>query len=103
MRIEDAQRLWRPETLYLNTASYGLPPTPAWDAVQAVLEDWRGGRTSWEQWGDATERARELFAQMVGVPTEWIATGANTSTLVGLLGASRPAGARVGSARPELT
>ena len=37
MRIDEAQRLWQPETLYLNTASYGLPPTPAWDALQAVL------------------------------------------------------------------
>jgi len=39
VRIEDAQRLWQPETLYLNTASYGLPPTPAWDALQTVLAD----------------------------------------------------------------
>ena len=38
MRIEEAQGLWRPERLYLNTASYGLPPTPAWNTLQAVLE-----------------------------------------------------------------
>jgi selenocysteine lyase/cysteine desulfurase len=103
VRLEDGQRLWHPETLYLNTASYGLPPSPAWDALQAVLEDWRGGRTSWEQWGDATERARELFAQMIGVPTEWIVTGANTSSMVGLLAASLPDGARVVSTEPEFT
>jgi selenocysteine lyase/cysteine desulfurase len=103
VRLEEAQTLWRPETLYLNTASYGLPPAPAWDALQAVLEDWRGGRTSWEQWGDATERARELFARMVGVPTEWIAIGANTSSFVGLPAAWLPDGARVVSAEPEFT
>jgi selenocysteine lyase/cysteine desulfurase len=103
VRLEEAQLLWSPETIYLNTASYGLPPAPAWDALQAVLEDWRGGRTSWEQWGDATERARELFAQMIGVPTEWIATGANTSSMVGLMAASLPDGARVLSAEPEFT
>ena len=28
MDIAEAQRLWHPETLYLNTASYGLPPDP---------------------------------------------------------------------------
>ena len=102
MNIE-AQRLWQPETLYLNTASYGLPPTPAWDALQAVLADWRGGRTSWEGWGDATESARASFARMVGVPTDWIAIGANTSSMVGLVAAGLPDGARVVSAEAEFT
>src|SRR4029450_2317729 len=92
MRIEDAQRLWQPETLYLNTASYGLPPAPAWDALQAVLADWRGGRTSWEGWGDSTEAARASFARLVGVPTEWISTGANTSSMGGLVAAARGGG-----------
>ena len=103
VRIEDAQRLWEPETLYLNTASYGLPPTPAWEALQAVLADWRGGRTSWEGWGEATESSRASFARLVGVPTEWVAIGANTSSMVGLMAASLPDGARVVSAEPEFT
>jgi selenocysteine lyase/cysteine desulfurase len=103
VRLEEAQRLWRPETLYLNTASYGLPPAPGWEALQAVLEDWRGGRTSWEGWGDSTEAARASFARLVGVPTEWIAIGANTSSMVGLVAASLPDGARVVSAEPEFT
>jgi selenocysteine lyase/cysteine desulfurase len=103
VRIEEAQPLWRPETLYLNTASYGLPPTPAWDALQAVLADWRGGRTSWEGWGDATESARASFARLVGVPTDWVAVGANTSSMVGLMAASVPDGAHVVSAEPEFT
>ena len=59
--LAEARRLWQPETLYLNTASYGLPPRPAWDALQAALADWRGGRTSWEGWGDSTEAARASF------------------------------------------
>jgi selenocysteine lyase/cysteine desulfurase len=101
--IEQAQRLWQPETLYLNTASYGLPPTTAWDALQAVLADWRGGRTSWEAWGESTESARASFARLVGVPTEWIAVGANTSSMIGLVAASLPDGARVVSTEPEFT
>jgi selenocysteine lyase/cysteine desulfurase len=103
VRLDEAQQLWEPETLYLNTASYGLPPTPAWDEFQSVLEDWRGGRTSWEGWGDSTERARELFARMVGVPVEWVATGANTSSMVGFLAAAVPDGARVVAAEPDFT
>ena len=103
MRIEDAQRLWQPETLYLNTASYGLPPSAAWEALQAVLADWRGGRTSWEGWGDATESARASFARLVGVPADWIAIGGNTSSMVGLMAASLADGARVVSADAEFT
>jgi selenocysteine lyase/cysteine desulfurase len=103
VRIEEAQRLWQPETLYLNTASYGLPPTPAWETFQAVLADWRGGRTSWEGWGASAESARASFARLVGVPVEWIAIGANTSSMVGLVAASLPDGARVVSAEPEFT
>ncbi len=103
MDVAEAQRLWHPETLYLNTASYGLPPDPAWEAFQAVLEDWRGGRTSWEHWGDATEAARSSFARMVNVPIEWVAIGANTSSMVGLVASSLPDGARVLSAEPEFT
>ena len=44
MKLEEAQRLWQPETLYLNTASYGLPPAPAWDALQASGADGRAGK-----------------------------------------------------------
>jgi selenocysteine lyase/cysteine desulfurase len=103
VKLQDAQALWQPETLYLNTASYGLPPAPAWEEFQSVLEDWRGGRTSWEGWGDYTDSARESFARMVGVPVGWVAIGANTSTMVGLMAASLPDGARVVSAEPEFT
>ena len=103
MQLDDAQRLWQPETLYLNTASYGLPPAPAWEELQSVLEDWRGGRTSWEGWGDYTERARASFARMVGVPVDWVAVGANASSMVGLAAAALSEGARVVSAEPEFT
>jgi selenocysteine lyase/cysteine desulfurase len=103
MRVEDARGLWEPDTVYLNTASYGLPPRPAWDALQAALGDWRAGRTSWEHWGDSTEAARASFARMISVPVEWVATGANASTLVGLVAAALPDGARVLSTESEFT
>jgi selenocysteine lyase/cysteine desulfurase len=101
--IEEARSLWQPEGIYLNTASYGLPPRPAWDALQAALGDWRAGRTSWEHWGDATEAARAHFARLCGVPVEWIAVGGSVSTLVGLVAASIPDGARVVSTDVEFT
>ena len=41
--------LWHPETVYLNTASFGLPPDPVWDALQTAP-------------GRLARRARELGA-----------------------------------------
>jgi selenocysteine lyase/cysteine desulfurase len=103
MRIADARGLWQPETTYLNTASYGLPPRPAWEALQAALADWRGGRTSWEHWDDSAEAARAAFARMCSVPLEWVAIGANASTMVGLVAATLPQGARVLSVEGEFS
>ncbi|HXG76517.1 MAG TPA: aminotransferase class V-fold PLP-dependent enzyme [Gaiellaceae bacterium] len=98
-----SQAPWTPAGTYLNTASYGLPPRPAWDALQAALEDWRDGRTSWEHWGVPGEEARASFARLVGVPVERVAIGSNVSTFVGLVAASLPDGARVLAPDVEFT
>jgi selenocysteine lyase/cysteine desulfurase len=95
VQIAEAARQWHPQGAWLNTASYGLPPDCAWEALQGALEDWRGGRTSWEHWGDSTEGARAAFGALVGVAPEAVATGATVSELVGLVAASIPDGARV--------
>jgi len=93
--IAAAQGLWEPVGTYLNTASFGLPPRPAWDALQVALDDWRTGRTSWEQWGESTEAARGSFARLAGVERSTIAVGATVSGLVGLVAASLPDGSQV--------
>ena len=95
LSLAAAQQLWKPTGTYLNTASYGLPPQPAWDALQAALADWQAGRTSWEHWGIPGEEARASFARLVGVPVETVAIGPNVSTFVGLVAASVPDGAHV--------
>ena len=95
MRIADARELWTPAGVYCNTASYGLPPRPAWDALQAALADWQGGRTSWEHWGESTEAARAAFARLVAVDVERVAVASTVSELVGSVVTALPAGARV--------
>jgi selenocysteine lyase/cysteine desulfurase len=95
--------LWEPAGTYLNTASYGLPPKPAWDAFQDALEDWRGGRTSWEHWGVPGEEARASFARLVRVPVETVAIGATVSGLIGLIAASVPDGTRILAPDVEFT
>jgi selenocysteine lyase/cysteine desulfurase len=87
--------------VYLNTASYGLPPDPAWEALQAALADWRGGRTSWEPWNRLVDRARAAFARMTGAAVEDVTVGANVSGLIAQIAASVPAGTRVLAADVE--
>jgi selenocysteine lyase/cysteine desulfurase len=93
--IADHRALWEPAGVYCNTASYGLPPRPAWDALQSALADWHGGRTSWEQWGASTEGARSAFARLTGVEAAQVAVGSTVSELVGSIVTALPAGARV--------
>jgi len=101
--VDEARALWEPEGIYLNTASYGLPPRPAWEALQAALADWRVGRTTWEPWNESTDAARASFARMCSVPVDWVAVGANTSAMVGLVAAALPDRARVVSTEAEFT
>ncbi len=95
LTIDDAREQWSPAGVYLNTASYGLPPRAGFDALQDALADWRGGRTSWEHWGESSESARAGFAELMGVGPERVAIGATASEFVGLVAASLPDGARV--------
>ena len=60
MEVADAQRLFSPEGAYLNTASYGLPPRPSWEAVQAAADEWRHGRTGFDGWDLSVEPQQRL-------------------------------------------
>ena len=86
---------WHPVAPYLDTASFGLPPDTAWTEFRRALDDWRGGRTSWERWGESTERARRAFARLHGVSAEAVAIGATVYELVGLVAAAAPDGSCV--------
>lgn len=103
MDIAKAQQLFEPEPGYLNTATYGLPPQPAWDALQTALADWRSGRVAWEPWGAATNRARESFARLMNVPGTDVSTGAQVSQMLAPLAAMVPDGARVVAPAEEFT
>lgn len=92
---ESIPALWDAEPGYLNTASYGLPPRPGWAALQAALADWRGGRTSWEDWAAAVGRARHSFARLVAADPADVTVGSQVSSLVGLVAAAVPDGSRV--------
>lgn len=87
--------LWNAEPGYLDTASYGLPPRAAADALAAALADWRSGRVSWEQWDRTVGPARERFARLVGVPAADVAVGATVSEQLAPVAAALDPGSRV--------
>jgi selenocysteine lyase/cysteine desulfurase len=93
--------LWHPETVYLNTASFGLPPDPVWDAVQTAQTDWRHGRVSWEHWTAVTGRARAQYARLARVDVDRVAVGSTVSGLIAQVAAAIGDGARVLSTEPE--
>ncbi|GII24328.1 aminotransferase class V-fold PLP-dependent enzyme [Planosporangium mesophilum] len=103
MDVSSAQKLWDPEPGWLNTASYGLPPRPAFEELQAALGDWRIGRTSWEPWGESTVRARAAFARLVGVHPDDVTIGSTVSQLLAPVAAALPAGTRVVAPDIEFT
>jgi selenocysteine lyase/cysteine desulfurase len=80
---------------YLNTASYGLPPRRAFEALQSALADWRVGATSWEPWAEAADIARGLFARLVHADAEDVALGSAVSQLLTHVAVALPGGARV--------
>ncbi|MFC0509334.1 aminotransferase class V-fold PLP-dependent enzyme [Micromonospora costi] len=103
MDLDEAQKLWQPQPGWLNTASYGLPPEPAWNALQDALADWRIGRTSWEGWGESVGLCRAAFARMVHVPAEDVTIGSAASQLLAPVAAALPAGATVVVPEVEFT
>ncbi|MBM9467377.1 aminotransferase class V-fold PLP-dependent enzyme [Nakamurella leprariae] len=95
LTVDQAATLWEVEPGYLNSASYGPPPRPAWTALQEALEQWRHARTSWEGWATAVDTSRVLFAELVGVDASHVATGVSVSQLLAPAAAAVPDGATV--------
>ena len=95
LTVADAAALWDLEPGYLNTSSFGLPPRPAWNALQEALGDWRAGRTSWEPWAESVQTSRQLFAEMIGVATSSVTTGTTVSQLLAPAALAVPDGSRV--------
>ena len=44
LTLAGARSEFAPETIYVNTASIGLPPRRALDALAGAIETWRTGR-----------------------------------------------------------
>lgn len=103
MSVADVRRMFDPVPGYLNTASIGVPPRPAYDAIAAALEAWRRGSADPDDYDAYVVRSRAAFGALVHAPADTVAIGATASGLVGLLAASLPADAEVLTADGDFT
>lgn len=88
---------------YLNTPSIGVPPAQAADAVEEAVRRWRSGADRPGDFDHAVGVARAAFGRLVGVPAEWVATGATVSELISSVATGIPDGSRVLTAQGEFT
>lgn len=88
---------------YLNTPSVGIPPAHVADAVDETVRRWRTGAAAPPDFDEAVDITRGAFARLAGVPAERIAIGGSVSSLVGMVAAGLPDGARVLTAGNEFT
>jgi len=103
MDIGSAQGLWDPKTVYLNTATFGLPPRPSWDALQTALDEWRHGKTGFWGWDESVGASRRAFAELVGAPEDSVVTSATAASLTAFVADSLPDGSTVVAPEIEFT
>ena len=97
----ELRSLFSAETVYLNTASSGLPPRPVIAAVDAAIDGWRGGHLDPADFDVDVRRARQAWSVLSGVDAAQVAIGSTVSAFVGLVAAGLPDGARVITAQGE--
>lgn len=88
---------------YLDTASIGLPPRAAADAVAAAVDDWRHGRAQPQDFDADVVRSRAAWARLAGVSPATVAVGATVSGLVAQVATALPDEATVLLASGDFT
>jgi selenocysteine lyase/cysteine desulfurase len=98
-----ARREFEPDNVYVNTASIGLPPRRALDALAGALDTWRTGRAEAAAYDATITRARECFAGLVGTTPAQVAIGNQVSTFGALIASALPTGSVVLGAEEDFT
>jgi len=101
--FEELRSRFAPDTVYLNTATFGLPSDRVVAAMRTGIERWQRGVATPAEYDGAVDRSRELFAQLVGVAPETVAVANQVSVLVGTVAASLRDGSRVVAVEDDFT
>lgn len=101
--IPTAQREFEARTLYLNTASMGLPPRRTTAALHETIDAIARGERNAGDFDAAVTASRAVYARLVGVEPDDVAIGSQASALVGFVAASLPDGAQLLVAGDDFT
>ncbi|MDQ3577278.1 MAG: aminotransferase class V-fold PLP-dependent enzyme [Actinomycetota bacterium] len=80
---------------YLNTASIGVPPSRAVEAVDRAVQRWRTAENTAPEFDEPVAVARRAWARMARVDPNTVASGTSVSQLVALVASGVPDGTKV--------
>ena len=103
LALDAARKEFEPENVYVNTASIGLPPRRALDALAGAVETWRTGRAEAAGYDSTVARARTRFAELVNTTPARVAIGNQLSTFSALIASALPDRAVVLAAEEDFT
>lgn len=75
-RLAEIRNLFEPTpgSVYLDAATYGLPPKPTVDAMHTALDAWQAGSADWiTAWDMRGEACRASFGELIGASADTIA------------------------------
>ncbi|GAB3689599.1 aminotransferase class V-fold PLP-dependent enzyme [Nocardiopsis oceani] len=94
-RLRAAQSQFSAENTYLNTATHGLLPARARQALEQHTHEIATGNFSPGAVDGLVDQARAAYAKLAGVTADRVAVGTHTAQFVGTIAASLPPGSEV--------
>lgn len=92
------------DRLYLDSATYGLPPKATTRALRRALDGWRDGSARWtEDWDREGDTARRLLAQMIHAGERDVSLQPAVSMASGIVATAIPGGGEVLLAEGDFT
>ena len=77
-----------PDSVYLNTPTYGLAAASVVEVITEALDKWRKGIATMAEYDEAVTRSRRLFAEIVRADPTRVAVANQTSVFVGVVASS---------------
>lgn len=87
-RLAQVRALFEPAPglIYLDSATYGLPPRPTVETMHRAIDGWQAGNADWvHAWDERGENARRAFARLTGLNADEVALIPSVSVGVGTI------------------
>jgi selenocysteine lyase/cysteine desulfurase len=97
-RLAEVRALFQPapDSIYLDAATYGLPPRPTAQVMHQAVEGWQAGTADWvHDWDQRGETCRAAFGQLISVDAATIGLVPSASVGVGTVAATLRQGDQV--------